>query len=167
MDRARALIDLLGLRPHPEGGFFSEVYRSASAVQPDDPRGPRPALTTIYFLLRAGEHSALHVVGSDEAWHHYEGAPLELTWCDAAFGRVTRATLGPAGPDARPVAVVPAGWWQAARPTGDYTLVGCSVGPGFEFADFRMLRPDAAEAALLRRTSPALAPFLAAPQPGA
>ena len=163
MDRARALIDLLHLQPHPEGGCYAEVYRSASAVQPGDARGPRPALTTIYFLLRAGEQSALHVVGSDEAWHFYEGSPLELTWCDGEFGRVTTATLGPAGTGARPVAVVPAGWWQAARPTGAYTLVGCTVSPGFEFADFRMLRADDAEAETLRRTVPGLVPYLAAP----
>ena len=141
-DRARRLIAELGLAPHPEGGHFREVFRSPETVAPADGRGVRSALTTIYFLLRAGERSRLHRVASDECWHFYEGDPLELYWVDGD-GPLRRHVLGPAEGEARPVAVVPAGAWQAARTTGAYTLVGCSVGPGFDFADFE-LRDDGA-----------------------
>ena len=139
--RAGELVEMLGMRPHPEGGYFRELYRSTDAVTPADGRGERTALTTIYFLLRAGEHSRLHRVESDEVWHHYEGAPLELTWCPDDFSTVHRSLLGPVAPESKPVEVVPARHWQAARSTGEYTLVGCTVGPGFDFSDFRMLDP--------------------------
>jgi uncharacterized protein len=139
-ERAGELISSLGLVPHPEGGHFREVYRSASGVRPDDGRPVRSALTTIFFLLARGEVSRWHRVASDEAWHHYEGAPLELFTADREFGEVTRRVLGPVGTGAGPVHVVPAGAWQAARSLGAYTLVGCTVGPGFDFADFEMLR---------------------------
>lgn len=144
-DRAAQLIATLGLEPHPEGGCFREVFRSGARVQPQDGRGERSALTTIYFLLRAGEQSRWHRVGSDEVWHFYEGDPLELLWVGPGDGPVQRVRLGAVGPDSAPVAVVPAGCWQAAGTTGAYTLVGCSVGPGFDFADFEMIRdsPDA------------------------
>jgi predicted cupin superfamily sugar epimerase len=152
------LSGLLGLVPHPEGGHYAEVFRSPATVSPADGRSPRPAITTIYFLLRAGERSAFHVVRSDEVWHYYEGDPLELVWTDAEFRSVERASLGPAAAETRPAAVVPAGWWQAARTTGAYTLVGCSVGPGFDFADFRLMDPG--EAAALRSRRPDLSVFL-------
>jgi predicted cupin superfamily sugar epimerase len=158
-NRADQLIELLRLQPHPEGGHYSEVFRSALAVEPPDGRGKRPSITTIYFLLRAGEHSALHRVLSDEIWHFYEGDPLQLVWCDPAFESVQRATLGAAAADCRPVAVVPAGHWQAARSTGAYTLVGCSVGPGFDFADFSMLSEPHRRAALQAK-QPELVAFL-------
>ena len=147
---------------HPEGGHFREVYRSTSFVVPGDDRERRPSLTTIYFLLQSGEHSALHRVRSDEAWHFYEGDPLDLVWWDAASNAVERCTLGGVGGpgNARPVAVVPAGWWQAARTTGAYTLVGCTVGPGFDYADFTMMRDDAPASASLRERRPDLATFL-------
>src|SRR5262245_15762521 len=125
-DRALNLIDLLHLVPHPEGGHFAEVFRSPSVVDPRDGRPPRAAVTTIFFLLRAGERSAMHAVASDEVWHFYEGDPLELVWIDPHFTTIHRAVLGPVSSTRRPVAVVPAGCWQAARPTGAYTLVGCS-----------------------------------------
>ena len=157
MPRSDELIRALGLQPHPEGGFYAEIYRSTALVVPDDARGARAALTTIYFLLAQGQRSRLHRVTSDEAWHFYEGDPLELTIIDRAFEHTERITLGPVRPvegghgdpplragnppalPERPVHVVPAGMWQAARPLGAYTLVGCTVAPGFEFADFSML----------------------------
>lgn len=159
-DRAAHLISTLGLQPHPEGGHYREVFRSAAPVQPADARGERCALTTIYFLLRAGEQSRLHRVTSDEVWHFYEGDPLELVWADSESTEVQHALLGPVSAGTAPVAVVPAGWWQAARPTGAYTLVGCSVGPGFEFADFRMLADDPAAARELCDRHPGLRPFV-------
>jgi len=132
----------LQLQPHPEGGHYAEVHRSGSRVQPDDERGLRPALTTIYFLLTAGEVSRWHRVRSDEAWHYSEGDPLELFTMDEKGGDVVRHLLGPVAQETQPVHVVPANRWQAARTTGGYTLVGCSVGPGFEFDDFSLLRGD-------------------------
>jgi uncharacterized protein len=137
--RAADLIKGLGLTPHPEGGYYREIFRSPARVQPLDGRTDRLALTTIYFLLVAGQVSRWHRVASDEVWHHYEGGPLELLVADAAFHDVSRRLLGPVGDNREPVRVVMAGEWQAARSTGPYTLAGCTVGPGFEFADFEML----------------------------
>lgn len=139
MSRSDDLIAALGLQPHPEGGWYAEVFRSASTVQPADARGTRSALTTIYFLLTAGQTSRLHRVVSDEVWHFYEGNPLELTVAPGDLATLSRVTLGPAGESSAPVHAVPAGFWQGARPVGAYALVGCTVGPGFDFADFELL----------------------------
>jgi uncharacterized protein len=158
--RTAELIAALGLEPHPEGGHFREVYRSRSRVQPMDDRFDRTALTVIYFLLGAGEVSRWHRVASDEAWHFCEGAPLELLEADAEFRHVSREMLGPLGDGARPVRVIPAGSWQAARSTGAYTLVDCTVGPGFEFKDFQLLGDEPGEAARLRERHPELTAFL-------
>ncbi len=158
--RAAHLIEQLGLVPHPEGGHFCEVYRSPTRVQPADGRAAQSSLTTIFFLLVSGEVSRWHRVASDEVWHYYEGDPLELWRADAGFNDVTRHQLGCVGDGMRPVHVIAAGEWQAARTTGSYTLVGCTVGPGFDFSDFEMLdqRPDDAEA--VRRRHPELAVFV-------
>ena len=143
--RAAELITRLNLEPHPEGGYYREIFRSADLVMPADGRGPRAALTTIYFLLPAGIVSRWHRVSSDEVWHLYEGGPLEVLVVDPAFGRVTSSRL-----EARaPVCTVSAAHWQAARPLGEYALTGCTVGPGFDFADFSILADDAASAARL------------------
>lgn len=158
IQRAAHLIERLGLRPHPEGGHYREVHRSPSTVTPDDGRPPRPALTTIYFLLAAGEVSRWHRVLSDETWHHHEGAPLELFVSDLEFTEVETTFVGPFEADAgtEPLRVVPAGTWQAARSTGAYTLVSCSVGPGFVFDDFVMLRDLPEAAAACSRAHPEL-----------
>lgn len=158
--RAAQLIADLGLAPHPEGGYYRQIYRSTSTVTPDDGRTGRASLTTIYFLLPAGEVSRWHVVTSDEVWHYYEGAPLELLTADRAFMRVERHQLGLPGDGIRPVHVVAAHDWQAARSTGAYTLVGCTVGPGFEFDDFMMLAGRAEDAARVRREHPDTGPFI-------
>jgi predicted cupin superfamily sugar epimerase len=150
MDRHLALIATLGLVAHPEGGYYSEVYRSPAAVKPEDGREPRSALTTIYFLLPRGQVSRWHRVQSDEVWHFYEGAPLEL-WVTRDLSTVERHRLGPVEPGQQPVVVVPAGFWQAARSTGGYSLVGCTVGPGFAFEDFALATDDPTVAAALRR----------------
>jgi predicted cupin superfamily sugar epimerase len=94
-DRAAALIATLGLTPHPEGGYYGELYRSSASVDPGDGRGARPALTTIYFLLPAGAISRWHRVQSDEAWHFYEGAPLDLWLATPQAETVQRNRLGP------------------------------------------------------------------------
>lgn len=160
--RAATLIATLGLKPHPEGGFYREIFRSVHHVTPADGRGQRAALTTIYFLLPAGTASRWHRVTSDEVWHLYEGGPLELFELDAD-GESPRQHLLAAltdGLDAAPVRTVPAHHWQAARPLGDYALVGCSVGPGFDYADFTMLADDHAAAERLRARWPELASLL-------
>lgn len=142
--RAAALIDQLSLSAHPEGGHYREVIRSASRVMPGDGREERSALTSIYFLLVKGERSRWHQLRSDEVWHHYEGDPLELFWLEVEGQRWHRIEIGPAASGLSQVSVVPAGAWQAARSTGDYTLAGCTVGPGFDFADFRLLADEPA-----------------------
>lgn len=138
---------MLGLAPHPEGGFYREIWRAPQGVEPGDRRGARSALTSIYFLLPAGAVSRWHRVRSDEIWHHYEGAPLELLLVRQHEQELARLRLGPLSDGQAPVHCVPAHTWQAARSLGAYTLVGCTVGPGFEFADFEMLRdqPDLAD----------------------
>jgi hypothetical protein len=162
--RSDALVRQLSLRPHPEGGWYAEVFRSRDRVTPADGRGERAALTSIYFLLAEGQCSRWHRVASDEVWHFYEGQPLELLTVDGAFERLERTILGPHAADpghdsavTRPTHAVPAGYWQAVRPTGDYALVGCSVGPGFDFADFAMLSDDPAAAQKLAGRYPHLA----------
>jgi hypothetical protein len=158
--RAAELILALDLSAHPEGGYFREVHRSASSVDPRDGRAERSALTTIYFLLVAGEVSRWHRVASDEAWHFLEGDPLALHEADPGFDRVATRILGRYGDGAEPLHVVAAGSWQAARSTGAYTLIGCTVGPGFDYGDFEMLHEVASEAEALREKQPRFAGFL-------
>ncbi len=148
--RADALIAALRLAPHPEGGHYAEVFRSP--VRQDTPRGERAALTTIDFLLKAGEKSAWHRVRSDEVWHLLEGGPLRLWWLPADLSRVEHVDLGAAPPRF----VIPADAWQAAEPLGDFAYVGATVGPGFDFADFAFGRDDAALTAALARLAPDL-----------
>jgi predicted cupin superfamily sugar epimerase len=133
---ARAWIEALGLDPHPEGGLFRETFRASEVVS--RPEGIRAASTAIYFLLPAGSFSAIHRVRSDEVWHHYAGDPLELHTIDSA-GVHALVLLGKTLPRERPQHVVPAGTWQGAVPAGSrFTLCGCTVAPGFDFADFEM-----------------------------
>jgi predicted cupin superfamily sugar epimerase len=147
--RAEALVRTLGLAPHPEGGHYREVFRST--VQVATPRGPRAALTTIDFLLAAGEFSAWHRVRADEVWHLLEGGPLRLWVVPADLGRIDAFELGAAHP---PRLVVPAGDWQAAEPLGDFAYVGATVAPGFDFADFSFGRDDPGLCAALARLAP-------------
>ena len=136
------LIARYGMQEHPEGGWYVECFRSEQTVQPDDHRAQRSALTTILFLLdgaQDGGISALHKVRSDEVWHHLDGDPIELVVLQEDFSSLDRAPLD----RDHPVYVVPANHWQSARTTGHYTLVGCTVGPGFDFEDFTLLRSDA------------------------
>ncbi len=146
--RVHDLIAALGLIPHPEGGYYGELFRSDATVLPADGRGQRAALTTIYFLLPGGAVSRWHRVQSDEVWHFYEGAPLALWMASPDGVQANQHRLGPLDGAQRPLWTVPAGWWQAARSTGAYTLVGCTVGPGFDFRDFALAgdHPHAAEA---------------------
>ena len=151
--RASELITQLQLERHPEGGYYREIFRSADLVAPADGRGPRAALTTIYFLLPAGIVSRWHRVTSDEVWHLYEGGPLEVLSVDPAFSALSRHKLEAHAP----VCTVAAAHWQAARTLGDYALAGCTVGPGFDFEDFTILANDAASAVSLLALDPELA----------
>ena len=151
--RAGDLVRLLDLAPHPEGGWFREFFRSTAPAPQADGRGERQALTSIDFLLAAGERSAWHRVASDEAWHLVEGGPLRLWLVPPALDRIAVLTLAPAdAAGSRPRAVVPAHWWQAAEPApgAAYALCGATVGPGFDFADFAFGRDDAAFTQALR-----------------
>ena len=141
--RAKDLISELGLRPHPEGGYFREVFRSAHNVQPSDERSMRSASTTIYFLLTKGQHGRWHRVASDEVWHFYEGDPLEVYWIDGQDA-IHQDVLGTGTSNAHPMCVVPGGCWQAAKPLGQYSFLGCTVAPRFEFQDFEMLSEGSA-----------------------
>lgn len=157
--RAAWLIEQLLLSPHPEGGFYRETWRSASRVAiPGRPE--RSALTTIYFLLAEGSFSTWHRVNSDEVWHWYEGAPLELLLASPDCLEYRTLKLGPVAEDIAPAATVPAGWWQAARPLGSYVLSGCTVAPGFEFADFTFLRDEPDATVVLKSRAPELAALL-------
>ena len=127
-----AVISLLGLEPHPEGGHYREVYRDS----PENSR--RGTVTAIYYVLKAGEVSAWHRIDAMEIWHHYAGAPLELTL--SADGRRSEThILGTNfATGERPLATVPVGVWQSARSLGEWTLVGCTVAPAFQFEGFEM-----------------------------
>ncbi|MBI5111512.1 MAG: cupin domain-containing protein [Rhodovulum sp.] len=132
---AAEVIALLGLVPHPEGGHFRETFRD-----PADVAG-RAASTAIYFLLARGERSHWHRVDAAEVWHWHAGAPLRLEIAaDREAVRTVRLGADLAAGE-RPQAVVPAGAWQAAETLGDWTLVGCTVAPGFRFEGFELAPP--------------------------
>jgi predicted cupin superfamily sugar epimerase len=143
--QAQDIVRQLQLQPHPEGGWYRELYRSGRQVLTPD--AARPALTSIYYLLERQQLSRWHVVDADEVWHFYGGAPLDLFAYDPASGRLVHRQLTALGDGGEPAGVVPAAVWQAARSQGDYSLVGCSVGPGFEYSGFRFVAslPDYAE----------------------
>lgn len=132
------IIDRYDLQPHPEGGFFAETYRAALTV--DTATGPRAASTAIVFLLPAGSKSHLHRIASDEIWHFYEGGPL-IVYELRDDGSVSMTRLSPDHPQH----VVPAGTWfgSAPAPGSAYSFVGCTVAPGFDFADFELAEADA------------------------
>ena len=133
---ATEIIARLDLQPHPEGGHYRETFR--------DPRldgEGRSVSTAIYFLLARGERSHWHRIDAVETWHYYAGSALVLQIADDGGTRTVRL-----GPDLAagevPQAIVPAQAWQAAESSGDWTLVGCTVAPGFDFATFELAKPD-------------------------
>lgn len=143
------LIRRFGLEPHPEGGYYSETYRSDKLVLRDggnDADGTRAASTAIYFLLADGAYSAWHRIRSDELWHFYAGTPIEIHSIDER-GVLSTRKLGHAldHPGTVFQAVVPAGHWFAARCVNpsSWALVGCTVAPGFEFSEFEIADVDA------------------------
>ncbi len=143
------LIERLQLIPHPEGGWYRELHRSTLEIRRCTDGASRNGLTLIAYLLGRDAVSRWHRLnGSDEIWLHAAGDPLELWALNPQGGRAKRTLLGPADrdePGIESVARIPAGWWQAARSRGNWTLVHCCVGPGFDFADFSLLgeRPAA------------------------
>jgi predicted cupin superfamily sugar epimerase len=133
---AEEVVELLALAPHPEGGHFRETFRDPDAA------GGRAHSTAILYLLAAGERSHWHRVDAVEIWHHYAGAPLRLSFY-AEGGRVSHHKLGvDFRLDETPQIVVPKSCWQSAESLGAWTLVGCTVAPGFEFSGFEMAPPD-------------------------
>lgn len=135
MKSAEEIIARLGLAPHPEGGHFRETYRDSNGIN------GRAHSTAIYYLLKEGESSHWHRVDAVETWHWYAGAPLRLRVSND--GESTRDYLlsNDLFADHTPQVIVPKSAWQSARPTGAWTLVGCTVAPGFEFDGFEMA-PD-------------------------
>jgi predicted cupin superfamily sugar epimerase len=134
--RAEEIIARLALTPHPEGGWYRQTW--IAEAQP----GTRPSGTAILFLLRAGERSHWHRVDAVEIWHFHAGAPLLLAVSTSDAGPAEERMLGPdllAGQS--PQVIVPESWWQAARSTGDWTLVSCTVSPGFQFEGFELAAP--------------------------
>ncbi len=129
------IIARLRLSPHPEGGHYRQTWIADNAG--------RASGTCIYFLLKANEVSHWHRVDATEIWHFYSGAPMVLSTAKDNHGPRIDATLGPdfsAGQ--QPQLIVPEQHWQSARSTGDFTLVGCTVSPGFRFAGFELAAPD-------------------------
>jgi len=143
------LIKKYGLQPHPEGGHFAETYRSGQIVDSPVNQEKRNALTDIYFLLASGEISRFHKVLHDEIWNFYEGDPLKIIRFDGV--ELTEHIIGPDSQDGYKV-VIQGGVWQAAVPTGEYSLVGCTVAPGFDFSDFSFLSDDAKLADIIRNS---------------
>lgn len=136
MDAADRIIAELGLVAHPEGGWYRQTWVAEAEG------GARPAGTAILFLLKAGEASHWHRVDAAEIWHFHAGAPLELRIAETAAGPVQRLRLGPdVLGGAAPQGIVPAHHWQAARSLGAWSLVGCTVSPGFRFEGFELAPP--------------------------
>jgi hypothetical protein len=134
---AADVIRLLDLAPHPEGGHFRETFRDPRTID-----GGRAASTAIYFLLARGERSQWHRVDAAEVWHWYAGAPLVLETAERDTGPLARLTLGPdIAAGEHPQAIVAGGSWQASASLGAWTLVGCTVAPGFDFSGFRLAPP--------------------------
>jgi predicted cupin superfamily sugar epimerase len=133
---ADEIIQLLDLAPHPEGGWYRQTWVADTS---DD---ARPTGTCIYFLLKAGERSHWHRVDADEIWLFHAGDPLVLSVAESDAGPTVQSVLGPdLGSGARPQLIVSNGHWQAARSTGDWTLVSCTVSPGFRFDGFDLAAP--------------------------
>lgn len=136
MQEADELIRALRLAPHPEGGHYRETYRQAA------PQGSRGTCTAIYYLLKAGERSHWHRIDAVEIWHWYAGAPLRLRLAPPGGSESTLLLGADLRAGQEPQAIVPEGCWQAAESAGDWSLLGCTVAPAFDFAGFELAPPD-------------------------
>jgi predicted cupin superfamily sugar epimerase len=134
----QALIDKYKLVPHPEGGYYAVVYESKQSLKSPVVNKIRKAVTHIYFLLLKGQVSKFHKVAHDEIWNFYQGDPLKILKYNG--WKVEEDIIGSGCSDY--ASIVEGGNYQAAESTGVYSLVGCSVAPGFEFEDFSFLRDD-------------------------
>jgi uncharacterized protein len=131
------IIEILELEPHPEGGYFRETFRDAEKID------GKNASTAIYYLLAEGEHSHWHRIDAAEIWHFYAGAPLKLQIADMQGNAKQSILLGTEINRGQfPQYVIPANWWQSAHSCGAWTLVGCTVAPGFDFSGFEMAEKD-------------------------
>jgi uncharacterized protein len=133
---AAEVIRLLGLKPHPEGGHYAETFRDERLI------GGRAASTAIYYLLDTGDVSQWHRVDAAETWHWHAGAPLVLTVSPNGHDASAHHLGNDLKAGQRPQFVVPTGWWQTATSLGAWTLVGCTVAPGFDFSGFELAPPD-------------------------
>jgi len=151
---AQKLIKTLELSPHPEGGYYKEIYRSQDKLKSPQNGEIRSAVTDIYFLLVSGQISRFHKVLHDEVWHFYEGDPLELVEIQSDSLDVSRIILGNKNGIPRYKHCIKGGNWQAAYSTGSYSLGGCTVAPGFDFADFEFLKENSAVHSAILVTNP-------------
>ncbi|MFQ5563677.1 MAG: cupin domain-containing protein [Parvularculaceae bacterium] len=133
---AEAIIGALDLKPHPEGGWYAETWRANA--QDGAQTGARPAGTAIYYLLKRGERSHWHRIDAAEIWHYYAGAPLALSIGEDGRGAREHRLGADIAAGERPQVIVPPTAWQAAHSLGDWTLVGCTVSPGFRFDKFEL-----------------------------
>lgn len=139
MNTSDYYIQKLNLLPHPEGGYYSEIYRSAMSCEFKGFEGERSLATSIYFLLTAERNSAMHRIKSDEIWYFHDGDPLDIMMIDLA-GNHSVVRLGRNLEENENLQfAVQAGYWFGARTTGTYSLVGCQVSPGFDFRDFELM----------------------------
>jgi len=140
--RVQQIISHLEMKPHPEGGNFKANYKSSLEITAKDSHAERIAMTHIYYLLSRGEKSIWHKVKSEEVWNFYEGDSLELKWINPEDKKEQIVILGILDKITVPSFVIPRNCWQAAKPLGEYALVGCTVAPGFEWEDFEILSKD-------------------------
>ncbi|MFZ9000761.1 MAG: cupin domain-containing protein [Bacteriovoracaceae bacterium] len=139
MMKAKEYIKHLDLSPHPEGGYFKEIYRSDT--EKEFIAGKRSLLTSIYFLLEKGQKSHWHKIKSDEQWHFYAGAPLTI--CIIKENKLEKLSLGPNIKNGESLFInIPADHWFGAFSNGDFTLVGATVAPGFDFQDFSLAKRE-------------------------
>jgi len=154
--RAAELIRQLQLSAHPEGGYYKETYRSADMVTSPQNAEPRSAVTDIYFLIISGKPCRFHRVIHDEIWHYYEGDPLEIIEARSDTLEIFKTVLGPVGGRTAYKHCVKGNNWQAAYSKGGYSLVGCTVAPGFDFSDFKFLKDEKLALARVLKENPEL-----------
>jgi uncharacterized protein len=143
-NESATIINSLNLLPHPEGGWYREVFRSDEIIPlsslPERYKSPHCFSTSIYFLLEKGDFSAFHRISSDETWHFYMGSPL-IIYCIQHDGSIQQVLLGNILAEGQILQyTIPRNYWFAAKIQGnsDFSLVGCTVAPGFEFQDFEL-----------------------------
>ena len=145
-NKPEEIIEKLQLQPHPEGGYFRETYRSQGEIEslPDSYNGKRNYSTCIYFLLTSEKFSAFHRIKQDEIWHFYDGSPIKL-YTISPEGELSEHIIGNNLTKAEiPQLIVPGGYWFAAEVMNEnsYSLVGCTVAPGFSFEDFELAKRE-------------------------